>query len=315
MDGYDGAGGLSPRFATANQTIAGSKGLRVTITEDPKAAGEPNRYVEKQYDLAGRLAFFNANAHPVQYEYYRNDLIKKVIYPYSDREVEYAYDDLNRLTTVTDTDGLGTIRTTTFEYYLETAAVGSRNRLKQVNFPNGTYRIIQYRANGEMGYTADRSATDEWITDNVLLYDRVGQLVGETILPWPEGFVDTLPTGEYGYDPDNRLVNFNGETLSFDDDGNLTYGPLPNGALGSFAFDARNRLIGAHGATYAYGPENRRTHRTLNGITTKFATVPLFGRDEVIQQLQFGSPDMWADFIYAPATACSTKCVIRWIRR
>ena len=59
------------------------------------------------------------------------------------------------------------------------------------------------------------------------------------------------------YDAANRLIKYNGKTVTYDADGNMTYGPL-NGELASFTYDCRNRLVSAGDTGYEYDAENNR---------------------------------------------------------
>jgi len=59
------------------------------------------------------------------------------------------------------------------------------------------------------------------------------------------------------YDVNNRLIKYNGETVKYDKDGNMTYGPL-NGEMTDFTYDCRNRLIQAGDTKYEYDAENNR---------------------------------------------------------
>ena len=61
------------------------------------------------------------------------------------------------------------------------------------------------------------------------------------------------------YDTNNRLTNYNGQTVSYDLDGNM----LSNGDL-SFTYDSANRLISAGGHTYTYNVENVRVRNLCN---------------------------------------------------
>ncbi len=54
------------------------------------------------------------------------------------------------------------------------------------------------------------------------------------------------------YDADNRLATFNGQAVSHDLDGNMTYGPLTNNTLVNYTYDARNRLLAVGGLQYGY---------------------------------------------------------------
>ena len=71
------------------------------------------------------------------------------------------------------------------------------------------------------------------------------------------------------YSKDNRLISYNGEEVKFDEDGNMTYGPL-NGVMTEFKYDCRNRLIKAGDTEYTYDAEDNQIAVTKNGVTTKY---------------------------------------------
>ena len=62
---------------------------------------------------------------------------------------------------------------------------------------------------------------------------------------------------EMEYDSANRLIKWNGFSLVYDADGNMTYGPL-NGKMESYVYDCRNRLVRAGDTSYTYDAENNR---------------------------------------------------------
>ena len=53
------------------------------------------------------------------------------------------------------------------------------------------------------------------------------------------------------------MLTYNGEAIQYDQDGNMTYGPL-NGVMTKFTYDCRNRLIQAGDYRYEYNSENVR---------------------------------------------------------
>lgn len=290
----DDEGTIAWQYNYGLEYVTGKKGLRVVVTETPTAGG--SKVVAKNYDEVGRLFTFQANGFATYYSYYENDLLHQLSYP-GGRVVTYEYDDANRLIRVVDGANI-----TTFTYHPHTDPVGQRQKLHRITFPNGCYQEYLYRSNGEPWVLRDRKSDGSWIRDNILLFDRGGQLVGEILSPRPTDFKDSLGPAvseSSSYDGDNRLSATNSaSSLSFDDDGNMLNGPLPGGTTGTaFTYDVRNRLTSAGGASYVYGPENRRWSRAYNGETTSFMTVPLFGRDEVIRQTRTGHT---TDFIYAP---------------
>jgi RHS repeat-associated protein len=118
--------------------------------------------------------------------------------------------------------------------------------------------------------------TEAVISEETYSYDAAGNIVGDTA---NAGFV---------YDTNNRLVTFNGGSITYDLDGNML-----GDAMNVFTYDSSNRLITANGHTYTYNAEdvrirklwasedttytydtNRKLSRllekTTNGITTKY---------------------------------------------
>ena len=100
--------------------------------------------------------------------------------------------------------------------------------------------------------------------------------------------ITDAPDSCFQYDAQNRLVVFNGNTVSYDLDGNM----LSNGSL-TCTYDSANRLVSADGHTYTYNAEDVRIRnlcadedttytydtncklskllmKTTNGVVTKY---------------------------------------------
>jgi len=98
------------------------------------------------------------------------------------------------------------------------------------------------------------------------------------------------------YDADNRLATFNGQAVSHDLDGNMTYGPLTNDTFVSYTYDARNRLVqvGGTGSTpsmgYYYDPTGNRVAMTnhSNGQVTRFVVNPNAKLSQVLIRIRPG---------------------------
>ena len=65
-----------------------------------------------------------------------------------------------------------------------------------------------------------------------------------------------------------------GQSVTVDDNGNMTRGPLPIGTLGDYVFDARNHLKSAGGVTYSYDAEGNRVSQTDGSGTTSYVIDP-----------------------------------------
>ncbi len=81
----------------------------------------------------------------------------------------------------------------------------------------------------------------------------------------------TLPanvTGTTSYNADNEQSTFNGTSLSYDANGNLT-----SAGIDTYTWDARNHLTAISGngtATFTYDGFGRRASKTITGSTTQF---------------------------------------------
>ena len=65
------------------------------------------------------------------------------------------------------------------------------------------------------------------------------------------GNITDAPESCFQYDTNNRLIVFNGNTVSYDMDGNM----LSNGSL-TCTYDSANRLVTAGGHTYTYNTDD-----------------------------------------------------------
>lgn len=84
------------------------------------------------------------------------------------------------------------------------------------------------------------------------------------------------------YGKGNCLATYNGETVTYDADGNMPHGPL-DGKMVDFVYDARNRLIQAGDTTYLYDAENNRIGMIEAGVKTTYTINPHARLTEVLQ--------------------------------
>ena len=79
------------------------------------------------------------------------------------------------------------------------------------------------------------------------------------------------------YDLDNKLQTFGNKTITYDNDGNMTSGPIIEGGNNAaLEFNARGQLMGTGDVAYAYDLENTRTivmHYDKNKILTQYRYV------------------------------------------
>ena len=123
--------------------------------------------------------------------------------------------------------------------------------------------------------------------------DPTSRTMGENVSPAPTSF--SIPDATMTFDADNRLNNFNGQSVSFDADSNMTSGPSAITLNGiAYGFDARNRLASAGNVTCNYNPDGRRTSlsdATLNpnGVSITFVIDPNVRLDRMLARNKGGN--------------------------
>ena len=248
--------------------------------------------ISYQYDNLNRVLQTVTAGKTTGYEYDKAGNRTKLTYP-DNSCITYSYDDLNRLTAVSDPGGA------IAQYSYDTLS-----RRTQTDYANNTQTTYSYddlnrllnlanKINGgadisTFGYSYDfvgnkLSKTTAAGTENYS-YDNIYQL---TSAQYPAGgaFSDT----NFNFDPlGNRITKVSGEattnyqsnnlnqyatvdseTLIYDPNGNLT-----NQSGWTYSYDYENRLIGASNGTvnasYTYDPMGRRVSKTVDGIITNF---------------------------------------------
>ena len=73
------------------------------------------------------------------------------------------------------------------------------------------------------------------------------------------------------YNEANQLIRFNGEKVTYDEDGNMLRGPL-NGEMADFTYDCRNRLTSAGDTRYFYDAEDVRIRVETPEYTEEYIT-------------------------------------------
>jgi len=201
--------------------------------------------------------------------------------------VEYLYNAEGRLWQVIDKlDSTASPRVTTYGWNAD-------GHLASITRPNGTVRSITYDTAGRPATIAESAGATPLLALGITYYpsDEIKSL-DMTPAP-PIRKTKVVPEVAMTFDAANRVATFNGQSVSHDDDGNMTGGPLPStGAMETYAYDARNRLTGAGGLTYTYNAEGNRVGiggtettslvvdpqgalpkvlvRTKNGVTTRY---------------------------------------------
>ncbi len=252
---YDGAGRLatliSPEDTTTYTHDANSNILTVT---------DSTRTVTREYDALNRLTkYIDTQGNTILYSYDAVGNLVTITYP-DGKQVTYGYDAANRLVSVTDWMG----RVTTYDY-------DANGRLIKTTRPNGTVLTRMYNEAGQLTLQKDTDRNGNIISQYNYGYDAAGNVILEQNASEEDTF--TLSNTSMTYGSDNRLATFNGQPVFYDEDGNMTTGPL-SGSMANYTYDSRNRITSAGNLSYLYDAENNRIGVVDNGKTTRYVINP-----------------------------------------
>ena len=236
--------------------------------------------ITRQYDALNRVtSYTDTRGNTIEYDYDANGNLTCLTYP-DDKEVHYTYDDANRLTQVQDWAG----RITTYTY-------DANNRLTETNRPDGSVETRTYDTAGRLTQQLDKDQNDNILTQFDFAYNAAGNITEET-----NNLPETpLPDEETNmtYTTDNRLATYNGTSVTYDADGNLTSGLVkvlsPDVSISSYEYDSRNRLIDTRTVSnsvydaYTYDAENNRIAVTSGGQSTQYVINPT-ARSQVLMK-------------------------------
>jgi len=238
---YDAGDRLTQLVDSANGTITRTYDGLDRLTSETTPEGS----ISYTYDAASRRATMTVAGQPqVSYGYDTANRLTSITQGSS--VVAFTYDDANRRTTLTYPNGI-----------VGTYGYDNANQLTSLTYALGANTL------GDLTYTYDAAGQRT----------SVGGSWARTGLP---AAVDSA-----SYDAANRVTNWNGTSLSYDPNGNLT-----SDAIGAYGWNARNQLTTRFGSTFGYDAVGRRRQRTLGGTTVTF----LYDRGNVVQEIAGGTP-------------------------
>jgi RHS repeat-associated protein len=192
----------------------------------------PNGTVTYTYDAASRRASMAVPGQTaITYGYDNADRLTSITQ--GSAVATFDYDDANRRTRLTLPNGVKT------EYAYDTAS-----RLTGLTYKLGTNTL------GTLTYTYDPGSQRT----------KVGGTWARTLLP--------AAVASATYDAANEQTVFNGQTQTYDLNGNLT-----GDGTNTYTWAARNRLVSISGpvpASFVYDALGRRQRKTINGTVTDF---------------------------------------------
>ncbi|ONA33550.1 hypothetical protein AQ878_20915 [Burkholderia pseudomallei] len=237
------------RLTNLTDSVSGSMswsydGLnRITSTSTPQGS------VSYTYDAAGRRTSMT---------------------PASQATANYTYDNANRLTAITQ--GSETVQ----------LAYDADNRRTTLTLPNGVAINYGYDTASELTGLTYRQSNGTSLGNLAYNYDQAGRVITKSgtfatdVLPIPTAQAAT-------FDLNDRTTSFNGQALSYDANGNLTFD-----GTNTYTWNARNQLTQiSQGSTvemsYSYDAMGRRIAKTANGGT---ATQFLYDGMNTVQETQ-----------------------------
>jgi RHS repeat-associated protein len=282
------------------------------------------------YDGRGQLSTKQTPFGTLSYSYYPNgSLARTWSSNVNGVDTSYAYDEQNRLATVTDPN----LGNTTYSY----DEVGN---LKSVNYPNAIKHQYTYNVLNRLDLLIDRSPTNTivncwkyhstgagqrtWVEEfdhrtAWYTYDSLGRLKTEAVT----GSIQDGKNGNVSYGYDNvgnrlsrtsSLAGIPNQTFSYDANdrlngdqydanGNTRIGttsqPLnsstPQQVLGTDSYDSENRLTQRNGSngnvTLLYDGDGNRVQQIVNGQTTSYLVDDrnLTGYAQVVEEIVNGA--------------------------
>jgi len=262
---YDAAG----RFTTT--TIAGGDTV-VNVLDDSGNRLQTTRNgtveITRAFDVLNRMTSRTDNrmSKTVGYTYTPMNRVATLTYPDVATPLQYAYDGLQRLKSVTDWSN----RATTYTYW-------PAGKLQDSTYPNGlvVHQAVD-DANRISGFTA--TVGQAVIASASYQFDAFSQ---------PQTVDQILPLGSNAhtdrtltYDGD-RLLTLDGANLAYDDDGDMTAIP---GVAGALQYNALRQLTAVGAAVLTYDLDGLQTGLVNGAAGRRFIKDPRGYRAPLIDQ-------------------------------
>ena len=251
---YDKAGRIIKQKDEAGEICYSydANGNCLTISETVSENGMQSvsvNTITRTYDALNRVTSqTDADGNHIGYAYDIQGNLSELTYP-NGQKLQYSYDKNGNVLSVTDWMN----RKTSFSY-------DKNGRLIRTKRADGSIEVRGYDEAGQLIQIKDTTKDGKLITDLAYSYNENGNIAEIKDGITKSGIMEQ--TTKMEYDASNRLISYNGETVTYDADGNMLYGPL-NGQMASFTYDCRNRLIrteteNGEVTKYLYDAENNR---------------------------------------------------------
>lgn len=188
---------------------------------------------------------------------------------------------MQRVTSTVERTAGGTV-ITGFEYTYDDLS----RIVEEKVLANSTKMCYTYDSLGRVTKRTTKNLSDVTLYEENYSYDAAGNIIG-----------DTANVG-FTYDTNNRLVMFNGRSISYDLDGNMT-----SDYCTAYSYDSANRLLHVDGHMYTYNAEdvricnhsaayhttytydtNRKLSRLLEKTTNNVVTKYVYGHGLICEE-------------------------------
>jgi len=220
--------------------------------------GDNGHVIDHAYDGAGRLAQTGDDGRTLSYQYDAAGNRIRLTWP-DGFYAGYAYDAMNRVTTVTDSAG----------QVLATYAYDAAGRRASITYGNGN--VVSYAYHDDdalmtLGHDMAGAADDvDWSYG----FNAVNQLTSKSLSNALYQWTGRTRDHDYVVNGLNQYTAIRGNSISYDDSGNLI-----SDGVWNYTYDVENMLIAAArpglSASYLYDPLGRRSAKTVDGALTSF---------------------------------------------
>ena len=241
-----------------------------------------NYVLTYNYDLLKRISKTNIDGKDVQYAYDNNNNLSTLTYP-DGKVVTYTYDNNDRLSTVVDWAS----RTTTYTY-------DNDGKLLNFTLPNGMKCIYSYDAAGRMTGMRNEKTGAVVLNSYTFVLDAAGNHLEENVVEQYSAVV-SLTASTTNYTTDNANLQTQASATV---GGSNTYGFDNNGAITTQAgqvltYDTRDNLLTGYGMSFYYdGNETRRAKTGKRYIINELTNSVIAETDDTGNYLYF--------YVYGP---------------
>jgi RHS repeat-associated protein len=269
---YDASGRLkNDSYATYDYNPDG------TLNTISNSSNSRNYVLDYDYDVLKRISKTRIDNKDILYAYDNNNNLSTLTYP-DGKIVTYTYDSNDRLTNISDWLN----RNTTYTY-------DDDGKLLNYTLPNGMKCIYSYDAAGRMTGMRNEKTGAVVLNSYAYVLDAAGNHLEENVVePYSAAITLTAGTTNYTTDNGNQQTTAGNNTYAFDGNGAIT-----NQAGQALTFDTKDNLLTGYNTSFYYdGNETRRAKTGKRFIINELTNSVLAETDDAGNYLYY--------YVYGP---------------